>query len=65
MRLASQLVLAAAASLSRPLLGADAAERVLLANGFDMRCDHHAQVGSIVRLYMGKGEASYIEMKPQ
>lgn len=62
MRLASQLVLAAVA-LATPL-AARAAERVYLANGFDMRCDHHAQVGSVVRLYMSKGEGSFIEMKP-
>jgi soluble lytic murein transglycosylase-like protein len=42
-----------------------AAERVHLANGFDMRCDHHAQIGSMVRLYTSRGEASFIEMKPE
>jgi len=42
-----------------------AAERVLLANGFDLRCNHHAQVGSAVRLYMSRGDSSYIEMKPE
>ena len=42
-----------------------AAERVHLANGFDMACNHHTEVGSIVRLYMGAGEGSYIEMKPE
>lgn len=62
MRLASQLVIAAVA-LAAPL-GANAAERVLLANGFDMRCDHHALVGSMVRIYTGKSDASYIERKP-
>jgi len=41
-----------------------AAERVLLANGFDMRCNHHAQVGPMIRLYMSTGESSYIEIKP-
>jgi soluble lytic murein transglycosylase-like protein len=41
-----------------------AAERVLLANGFDMRCNHHAQVGEVIRLYMSSGDSSYIEMKP-
>ena len=44
---------------------ARAAERVLLANGFDMHCNHHAQVGAVVRLYMSAGEGSYIEMKPE
>lgn len=56
-----QLAIAAIA-LAAPLT-ALAAERVNLANGFDMRCDHHAQVGSVVRLYMSKGENSFIEMK--
>lgn len=41
------------------------AERVLLANGFDMRCDHHAQAGSVVRLYMDRSESSYIEFRPE
>jgi len=41
-----------------------AAERVLLANGFDMRCNHHAQVGPMIRLYMSTGESSYIEIRP-
>jgi soluble lytic murein transglycosylase-like protein len=41
-----------------------AGERVHLANGFDMRCDHHAEIGSVVRIYMSKGEGSFIEMKP-
>jgi len=57
-----QLALAAVA-LAAPL-AALAAERVNLANGFDMRCDHHAQVGTVVRLYMSRGENSFIEMKP-
>ena len=37
------------------------AERVHFANGFDMRCDHHAQVGSMVRLYTSKNDSSYME----
>jgi hypothetical protein len=45
-------------------LSARAAERVLLANGFDLRCNHHAQVGDVVRLYTNSGDGSYIEMKP-
>jgi hypothetical protein len=46
----------------RPVM---AAERVLLANGFDMRCSHHAQVGQMIRLYTGAGEGSYIEFRPE
>jgi soluble lytic murein transglycosylase-like protein len=43
---------------SRP---AHSAERVSLTNGYDIVCNHHAQVGSQVRLYMGPGENSYID----
>jgi soluble lytic murein transglycosylase-like protein len=64
LRLRLQLVAALAAlafaAVARPAL---AAERVLLANGFDMRCNHHAQVGPKVRLYTGAGESSYIEFR--
>ncbi|WP_239461297.1 lytic transglycosylase domain-containing protein [Occallatibacter savannae] len=62
MKLAPQLVITAIA-VAAPI-AATAAERVHLANGFDMRCDHHAEVGSVVRLYMSHGESSFIEMKP-
>lgn len=58
----AQLAIVAIA-LATPL-AALAAERVHLANGFDMRCDHHAEMGSVVRLYMSRGENSFIEMKP-
>ena len=51
------------AALAAPL-AATASERVHLANGFDMRCDHHAEAGSVVRIYMSRGESSFIEMKP-
>ena len=65
MRFRPQLVAALTAlaitAVARPVL---AAERVMLANGFDMRCNHHAQVGPMVRLYTGTGEASYIEFRP-
>ncbi len=51
-----------ASGMARP---ARAAERVALANGFDLRCDHHAQVGSMIRLYTTRGEADYIEIQPE
>jgi soluble lytic murein transglycosylase-like protein len=51
-----------AASLARPAL---AGERIALSNGFEMRCDHHAQVGSQVRLYFTPGDNNYIERKPE
>lgn len=64
MRISPKLVIAVAFSLASaaPVY---AAERVMLANGFDLRCNHHAQVGSVIRLYTSSGETSYIEMKPE
>ena len=41
-----------------------AGERVTLANGFVQDCDHHAQVGDRVRLYLSSGEENYIEYTP-
>jgi soluble lytic murein transglycosylase-like protein len=52
-------VLAALAPAAR------AAERVTLRNGFEMRCDHHAQVEGRTRLYLSAGEDNYIEFAPQ
>jgi len=42
-----------------------AAERITLRNGFEMRCDHHAQVEDRVRLYLSAGEDNYIEFRPE
>jgi len=44
---------------------AQAAERVTLRNGFEMRCDHHASVESRIRLYLSPGEDNYIEFRPE
>jgi hypothetical protein len=44
---------------------AQAAERITLRNGFEMRCDHYAQVKGRVRLYLSTGEDSYIEFQPE
>ena len=44
---------------------AHAGERATLSNGFAMPCDHHAVVDGKLRLYLGTGESSYIEMKPE
>lgn len=41
-----------------------AAERVTLSNGFEMRCDHHAKVDDRIRLYLSAGEDNYIEFAP-
>ena len=50
--------LAALASAGR------AAERVTLSNGFDVRCDHHAEVDGRVRLYLTSSQDNYIEFGP-
>lgn len=43
---------------------AHAAERVMLRNGYEMRCDHHGEVEGRTRLYLSAGEDSYIEFRP-
>lgn len=43
---------------------ANAAERVTLANGFTLDCNHHAVVDGRMRLYTNTGEQSYIEFAP-
>ncbi len=40
-----------------------AGERVTLANGFSMTCDHHATVDGKVRLYTSADATSYIEFR--
>lgn len=40
-----------------------ALERVTLSNGFEMRCDHHVASSEHTRLYLGKGEESYIDLR--
>jgi len=40
-------------------------ERVTLSNGFEMHCNHLAQVEGRVRLYTSSGEDSYIEFAPE
>jgi hypothetical protein len=56
------IVLAALAALA-PC--ARAAERITLQNGFEIRCDHHAQVEDRVRLYLSASEDNYIERLPE
>jgi hypothetical protein len=41
-----------------------AAESVTLRNGFEMSCDHHAEVKGHVRLYLNAAEDNYIELRP-
>jgi hypothetical protein len=52
----------ALAALAAPMR---AAERVTLRNGFELNCHHHAEVDGRVRLFNGRGEDSYIELRPE
>jgi soluble lytic murein transglycosylase-like protein len=54
------LVLALAASL--PAL---AAERVLLTNGSDLVCHHHAEVYGRIRVFLKAGDSDYFELRPE
>ena len=56
------LTLAALAALSP---STHAAERITLRNGFEMRCDHHAEIEGRTRLYLSAGEDNYIEFRPE
>jgi soluble lytic murein transglycosylase-like protein len=51
-------ILATLAPLAR------AGERVTLRNGYEMQCDHHAQIEGRVRLYLSPSEDNYIEFAP-
>jgi soluble lytic murein transglycosylase-like protein len=44
---------------------ARAAELFTLRNGFEIRCDHHAQVEERTRLYLSASEDNYIEFVPE
>ena len=54
--------LAAFAALSPSM---QAAERVTLRNGYEMRCDHHAEIEGRIRLYLSAGEDNYSEFRPE
>lgn len=41
-----------------------AGERLTLANGFDVVCDHHALVEGRIRVYLKAAEPNYIELVP-
>jgi soluble lytic murein transglycosylase-like protein len=56
---------AAIAAFAVLLPAAQAGELVTLRNGFEMRCDHHAEAGGRVRLFLSAGEDNYIEMAPE
>jgi soluble lytic murein transglycosylase-like protein len=55
-------IIAILATLS---LSAHSAERVTLRNGFEMRCDHHAEIEGRTRLYLSAGEDNYIEFSAE
>ncbi|MGA2219517.1 MAG: lytic transglycosylase domain-containing protein, partial [Terracidiphilus sp.] len=59
MRVRILIIVAAASALIAP--NARAAEHVTLRNGFDVQCNHHAQVEGRIRLFLGTGEDNYIE----
>jgi soluble lytic murein transglycosylase-like protein len=44
---------------------AHSAERITLRNGFELSCDHHAEVVGRTRLYLSAGEDNYIEFLPK
>jgi soluble lytic murein transglycosylase-like protein len=58
-------ILAAVMALGVVATAAHAAERVTLRNGFELRCNHHAEIKGRVRLYPTGDEQSYIEFGPK
>jgi soluble lytic murein transglycosylase-like protein len=58
------IAMAGCALLAALAPAARAAERVTLRNGFEIRCDHHAEAQGRVRLFLSAGEDNYIEMTP-
>jgi hypothetical protein len=65
MRRRLYISLAALAALGPMASMAHAGELVTLRNGFEMRCNHHAEVEGRVRLYTTVGVDDYIEFAPQ
>lgn len=53
------------AVLAAVATAAQAGERITLRNGFEIRCDRHAEVEGHVRLYMSAGTDNYIEFAPK
>ncbi len=64
MRRALHIAVVPVAVLAALAPQARSAEQVTLANGFALRCDHHAQVEGRIRLYLSPNEDSYIELPP-
>ena len=61
--LGKALIILALLAASAP--SAPAAEHITLRNGFEMNCNHHAQISGHTRLYLSAGEDSYIEFPSQ
>jgi hypothetical protein len=55
--------LAVLAGLCLPVPGR-AAERITLANGFDVICNHHEVVDGRIRVYLEAADADYFELQP-
>lgn len=64
MRRKSQFAFVAALVAALAPACAGAAERVTLANGFSLTCNHHDSVNGRIRLYTGADAGSYIEFRP-
>jgi soluble lytic murein transglycosylase-like protein len=56
-----QFVVIAALAFAAIAYPAFAAERISLTNGYEILCNHHAQLGSQIRLYLNSGDSSYID----
>jgi hypothetical protein len=57
--------IAALAAFAVLFSAAHAAERITLRNGFEIRCDHHADIEGRTRLYLSAGEDNYIEFRSE
>jgi len=57
-------LIAFVAAITAAAVPVRAAEQVTLANGFSIRCNHHARVDGRIRLYLTAGEDNYIEFTP-
>lgn len=64
MRSTRLLICGSIAAIACLALSMRAAEQATLANGFALRCNHHAAVAGKIRLYLSASEDSYIEFAP-
>ena len=59
------ITVGAVAAFASMATTAHAAERITLRNGFEMQCNHHAQIDGRVRLFLSSSEDNYIEFAPE